>query len=157
MNSIRPISEGKKVPSFNTTSDLGETFSSTKLLGTRYLIYFYPRDNTPGCSAQACGFRDEYDGFKKKNILIVGISGGNQKSHEKFRTKYNLPFPLLLDEDYKIAKAFGVYGEKKFMGKVFEGIHRISFLINSTGTVEKTYLKVKAKSHPSEVLNELGV
>ena len=124
MNSIRPISEGKKVPSFNTTSDLGETFSSTKLLGTRYLIYFYPRDNTPGCSAQACGFRDEYDEFKKKNILIIGISGGNQKSHENsgqntiFHSLYflmkiiKLPKPL----EFTVKKSLWVKFLKEFTG-----------------------------------------
>ena len=155
MQKISPLKENEKVPEFSTTDSLGNIISKESLLGKRYLLYFYPRDNIPGCTAQACGFRDKYELFIEKKINIFGISGDNQKSHEKFRTKYNLPFPLLLDESNELAKAFGVWGEKKFMGRTYQGIHRMSFLINPSGRVGRSYTKVKAKSHPEELVKDL--
>ena len=151
-NKVKPLIKGSEIPDFQTVDDLGEKFSKQNLLGTRYLLYFYPKDNTPGCSNQACGFRDLFQEFKQLNVSILGISGGNQVSHQKFRQKFQLPFPLLIDEDFAIAKKFGVFGEKKFMGKTFQGLHRISFLIGKNGTVESVYDKVKSKTHPFEVL-----
>lgn len=155
MQKISPLQKNDSVPEFTTYDSEGNKFSNKNLLGQKYLIYFYPRDNTPGCTAQACGFRDNYSFFKKNKIKILGISGDSVRSHKNFRTKYQLPFPLLLDENHQIARAFGVWGEKKFMGRVFEGIHRISFLINKLGKVEITYLNVKAKQHPENLVNEL--
>jgi len=155
MQQISPLQKTNTVPNFSTTDSEGNSFSKEILLGQKYLLYFYPRDNTPGCTAQACGFRDHYCFFQNKEIKIFGISGGSRKTHENFRQKFRLPFPLLLDEQNKIAKLFGVWGEKKFMGRTFEGIHRVSFLITKSGTVENTYLKVKAKSHPEELVREL--
>lgn len=155
MQKISPLHENDHTPKFSTTDSEGNSISNENLLGHKYLIYFYPRDNTPGCTAQACGFRENYSFFKNKNIKIIGVSGDSIQSHEKFRVKFNLPFSLLLDENHEIAKSFGVWGEKKFMGKSFEGIHRISFLIDETGKIVKTYTKVKAKSHPEELVQEL--
>ncbi len=155
MQKISPIQENEIVPIFSTIDSEGNPVSNSNLKGKKYLLYFYPRDNTPGCTAQACGFRDHYDFFIKKDIKLFGISGDSSKSHEKFRQKFNLPFPLLMDEENELAKAFGVWGEKKFMGRTFEGIHRMSFLINEDGNVEKAYTKVKAKTHPTELTLEL--
>ena len=124
-------------------------------MGQSYLLYFYPRDNTPGCTLQACGFRDLHHEFKSLDLKIFGISGGDRESHRKFRKKLSLPFPLLLDEDHAIARAFGVYGEKKFMGKVFDGIHRTTFLIDSQGSIARVWTKVKAGTHPVDALREL--
>jgi peroxiredoxin Q/BCP len=155
MQKIAPLQKNDPVPEFTTYDSEENKFSNKNLLGQTYLIYFYPRDNTPGCSAQACGFRDHYSFFKNNEIKILGVSGDSPRSHKNFIKKHQLPFPLLLDENHQIARAFGVWGEKKFMGRVFEGIHRISFLIDKLGKVKKTYLKVKAKQHPEDLVNEL--
>ena len=155
MKKPEPLHEGEQAPDFATTDDQGAEVSSASLKGSSFLLYFYPRDNTPGCTAQACGFRDLWDGFKGKKIKIFGVSGDSAKSHQKFRDKFDLPFPLLMDEEHSLAKAFGVWGLKKFMGREFDGIHRMSFLIDETGKIAKAYHKVKAKDHPAEVLRDL--
>ena len=152
---IKPIPIGSIAPDFDTTDDRGIEYSKSALLGSKYLLYFYPKYNTPGCSIQACGFRDLKKEFSKENVIILGVSGGDKTSHKKFRKKLNLPFPLLLDQDFRIAKSFGVFGEKKFMGKVFDGIHRTSFYIDAAGYVIETYLRVKAKDHPKQFLSDL--
>ena len=150
-----PLEQGDDAPEFETTDDQGNEVSLAGLKGDKFLLYFYPRDNTPGCTAQACGFRDLWDGFKGKKIKIFGVSGDTAKSHQKFRDKFDLPFPLLMDEDHSLAKAFGGWGLKKFMGREFDGIHRMSFLVDKTGKISKAYHKVKAKDHPNEVLSGL--
>jgi len=155
MSTVSPLGEGTEVPAFSTTDDQGVPVSRESLLGKKYLLYFYPRDNTPGCTAEACGFRDLLKDFENKNTLIFGVSGDSVKSHQKFRKKFDLPFPLLMDEDHSLAKAFGVWGEKKFMGRTFDGIHRMSFLVDEAGKIEKAYHKVKAKDHPAQVLSDL--
>lgn len=155
MKKAAPLCSGDKAPIFSTTDQQGRVISHKNLMGQKYLLYFYPRDNTPGCTAQACGFRDLWKEFKKKKTTILGISGDSAESHQKFVRKYELPFPLLMDEDNEIARAFGVWGEKKFMGKTYEGIHRTSFLINESGQIEKAYHKVKAKENPAETLTDL--
>jgi len=155
MSTVSPLCEGTEVPAFSTTDDQAEPISRENLLGKKYLLYFYPRDNTPGCTAEACGFRDLLKDFEKKNTLIFGVSGDSVKTHQKFRKKFDLPFPLLMDEDHSLAKAFGVWGEKKFMGRTFDGIHRMSFLVDGAGKIEKAYHKVKAKDHPAQVLSDL--
>jgi len=121
----------------------------------RYLIYFYPRDLTPGCTREACALRDEHEQFAKLNTLVFGISPDSEKSHRKFIDKHRLPFSLLVDEDHAIAEAFGVWGEKKFMGRTFDGVHRMSFLIGIDGKIEKTYAKVKPAEHAQQVLADL--
>ena len=155
MKKPEPLEEGEQAPDFATTDDQGAEVSSANLKGSSFLLYFYPRDNTPGCTAQACGFRDLWDGFKGKKIKIFGVSGDTAKSHQKFRDKFDLPFPLLMDEEHSLAKAFGVWGLKKFMGREFDGIHRMSFLVDESGKITKAYHKVKAKDHPAEVLSDL--
>ena len=155
MKKPEPLEEGEQAPDFATTDDQGAEVSSANLKGSSFLLYFYPRDNTPSCTAQACGFRDLWDGFKGKKIKIFGVSGDTAKSHQKFRDKFDLPFPLLMDEEHSLAKAFGVWGLKKFMGREFDGIHRMSFLVDESGKITKAYHKVKAKDHPAEVLSDL--
>ena len=150
-----PLEEGEQIPDFETTDEQGSEVSSSALKGSSFLLYFYPRDNTPGCTAEACGFRDLWSDFKGKKTKIFGVSGDSAKSHQKFRKKFDIPFPLLMDEDHSLAKAFGVWGLKKFMGWEFEGIHRMSFLVDESGKIRKAYYKVKAKDHPAEVLADL--
>ncbi len=155
MNKPCPLQAGTTAPNFSALDQDGKKYGTDSLLGTRYLIYFYPRDLTPGCTTEACALRDVYAGFTKHNTLILGVSPDHAKSHRKFIDKHNLPFPLLADEDHAIAKAFGVWGEKKFMGRTFDGIHRMSFLIDTNGKIKKTYEKVKPAEHALEVLNDL--
>ena len=152
---IKPLAIGDTIPDFQTTDEAGQDYSSKSLRGSPVIIYFYPRDNTPGCTLQACDLRDNYEHFLNIPITILGISGCSLDSHQKFKTKNSLPFPLLLDEDHRIAKSFGVWGEKKFMGKSFEGIHRTTFLISKAGNILKTYLKVKPALHSSMVLEDV--
>jgi peroxiredoxin Q/BCP len=151
----KPLLEGCSIPDFKTTDESGEIHSSDSLRGGTTLLYFYPRDNTPGCTLQACDLRDTYMQFSKIPISIYGLSGCSVSSHQRFSAKNSLPFPLLLDEDNKIAQLFGVWGEKKFMGKTFNGIHRTSFLISKKGEILKTYLKVKPKIHAQMILKDL--
>ena len=150
-----PLNEGRQIPKFETKDESGAIFSSQTILGHLTLIYFYPRDNTPGCTLQACDLRDSYERLSEIPVLVLGISGCSCSSHQKFKNKYSLPFPLLLDEENKIAQLFGVWGEKKFMGKTFDGIHRTSFIIDKTGKILKTYKKVKPKLHLDEVMKDL--
>lgn len=152
---IKPLAMGDTIPDFQTTDETGQDYSSKSLRGSPVIIYFYPRDNTPGCTLQACDLRDNYEHFLKIPITVLGISGCSLDSHQKFKTKNSLPFPLLLDEDHRIAKSFGVWGEKKFMGKSFESIHRTTFVISKTGNILKTYLKVKPSLHSSMVLEDV--
>lgn len=152
---IKPLLEGCSVPDFKTTDESGKIHSSDSLKGSTTLLFFYPRDNTPGCTLQACGLRDRYMQFSEIPVSIFGLSGCSVSSHQRFSAKNSLPFPLLLDEDNKIAKLFGVWGEKKFMGKTFNGIHRTSFLISKKGEILKTYLKVKPKIHAQMILKDL--
>ena len=152
---IKPLATGDTIPDFQTTDETGQDYSSKSLRGSPVIIYFYPRDNTPGCTLQACDLRDNYEHFLNIPITMLGISGCSLDSHQKFKTKNSLPFPLLLDEDHRIAKSFGVWGEKKFMGKSFEGIHRTTFVISKKGNILKTYLKVKPTLHSSMVLEDV--
>ena len=156
MEQANPLSEGDEAPSFSFREANGTERSTADLAGSPYLVYFYPRDNTPGCTAEACGFRDNRSALNKLDLTVIGVSCDSEKSHEKFRAKYDLRFPLAADESREIVKAYGVWGEKSFMGRKFEGIHRMSFLIGADGKVLKAYHKVKAKSHPDEVLADAG-
>ncbi len=143
-------------PKFCTLDQAGKKWDNQSLRGKRCLIYFYPRDMTPGCTTEACGLKDLYIEYRKLNILILGVSTDGEKSHRKFIGKYDLPFPLLIDEDHKMSEAFGVWGEKKFMGKTFNGIHRMSFLLGKSGKIEKAYHRVKPAEHARQVLNDLS-
>ena len=155
MDKPTPLQTGTNAPDFSALDQDGNEYSKASLLGSRYLIYFYPRDLTPGCTTEACALRDVYEYFIKLDTLILGVSPDHAKSHLKFIDKHSIPFPLLVDEDHAIAEAFGVWGVKKFMGRTFDGVHRMSFLIGEEGKIEKTYEKVKPAEHAQQVLHDL--
>ncbi len=145
------------IPAFVSEDQNGNQIDSKNLVGKKLVVYFYPKDNTPGCTAQACNIRDNYEQLLAYNIQIIGISADSLKSHQSFTTKYELPFPLLLDEDKKVIEAFGVWGTKKFMGKVYDGIHRTTFLFNEEGKVVSVIEKPNTKNHTEEILKEFGI
>ena len=146
------VKEGSTAPAFKTTDTNGESVSLKDFRGQKVVLYFYPKDDTPGCTKEACSFRDGFSKFKKRGINILGVSPDSEKSHQKFTAKYKLPFTLLADTDHSIADAYGVYGEKKFMGRTYMGIHRTTFLIDEKGKIKKVFEKVKPDDHADEVL-----
>ena len=146
------VKEGSAAPAFKTTDADGETVNLKDFRGKKVVLYFYPKDDTPGCTKEACSFRDAFSKFKKQGITILGVSPDSEKSHQKFVAKYKLPFTLLADTDHSIADAYGVYGEKKFMGRTYMGIHRTTFLIDEKGKIKKVFEKVKPEDHADEVL-----
>jgi len=146
------VKEGSAAPAFKTTDANGETVNLKDFRGKKVVLYFYPKDDTPGCTKEACSFRDAFSKFKKQGIAILGVSPDSEKSHQKFTAKYKLPFTLLADTDHSIADAYGVYGEKKFMGRTYMGIHRTTFLIDEKGKIKKVFEKVKPEDHADEVL-----
>ncbi len=155
MSTIQPLEAGQPAPIF-TFNEGGREISSATLKSP-CLLYFYPKDDTPGCTKEACGFRDAWCKLKSAGLKVVGVSKDPVAAHDKFRQKFQLPFPLIADTELELAQAYGVYGEKQFMGRTYDGIHRISFLIAPGGTILKTYLKVKPELHAAEVLNDLAV
>jgi thioredoxin-dependent peroxiredoxin len=147
---------GDRAPDFTLPDTHGNLVTLSKLKGKRVVLYFYPRDNTPGCIKEACSFRDTYENYQSQDIAVLGISADDAKSHEKFTTKYNLPFPLLSDEDGKVGMLYDSYGLKKFMGKEFMGVIRNTFVISPDGTIERIYQKVKPENHAAQVLADLS-
>lgn len=146
------IKEGTVAPKFAAKDANGETVRLKDLRGQRVVLYFYPKDDTPGCTKEACSFRDAFADFKKRDIKVLGVSPDGEASHKKFVGKYKLPFTLLSDPDHSIADAYGVYGEKKFMGRTYLGVKRMTFLIDEKGKVKKVFEKVKPDEHAKEVL-----
>ena len=146
------IKEGTTAPAFKTTDANGETVSLKDLRGQKVVLYFYPKDDTPGCTKEACSFRDAWAKFKRQGIAVFGVSPDSEASHKKFETKYKLPFTLLADKDHAIADAYGVWGEKKFMGRTYMCVLRTTFLIDEKGKIKKVFEKVKPEDHASEVL-----
>ncbi|MDX9800533.1 MAG: thioredoxin-dependent thiol peroxidase [Spirochaetia bacterium] len=149
------IAEGSKAPDFTLKNEEGKDISLKDFKGKKVVVYFYPKDNTPGCTKEACSFRDSYDDILAKGAVVIGISSDSQKSHENFKNKFSLPFYLLSDPDKKVIKAFGAWGEKSMMGKKYEGILRSTFVIDSVGVVEKVFEKVNTAIHGDEVLKVL--
>ena len=146
------LKEGSTAPAFKTKDANGETVNLKDLRGQKVVLYFYPKDDTPGCTKEACSFRDAFSQYKKKGIAVLGVSPDKEASHQKFVTKYKLPFTLLADTDKSIAGAYGVWGEKKFMGRTYMGVHRTTFLIDEKGKIKKIFEKVKPEDHANEVL-----
>jgi peroxiredoxin Q/BCP len=146
------IKEGTTAPAFKTTDANGETVSLKDLRGRKVVLYFYPKDDTPGCTREACSFRDAWAKFKQHGITVLGVSPDSEASHKKFETKYKLPFTLLAVKDHAIADTYGVWGEKKFMGRTYMGVLRTTFLIDEKGKIKKVFEKVKPEDHASEVL-----
>ena len=146
------LKEGDFAPLFSAASSSGEMISLADLRGNNVVLYFYPKDDTPGCTKEACSFRDQFTAFNKKGALVFGVSPDSVKSHEKFSEKFRLPFKLLADTDKKIATAYGVWGEKSFMGRKYMGVYRVTFLIGPDGRISKIWTKVKPEEHAVEVL-----
>ena len=144
--------EGSMAPNFAAKDANGETVRLKDLRGQKVVLYFYPKDDTPGCTKEACSFRDAFADLKKRDIKVLGVSKDSEASHKKFAAKYKLPFTLLADPDHSIADAYGVYGEKKFMGRTYLGVKRVTFLIDEKGKVKKVFEKVKPEEHAKEVL-----
>lgn len=147
------LKERSVAPNFAAKDANGETVRLKDLRGEKVVLYFYPRDDTPGCTKEACSFRDAFAQFKRRNIKILGVSVDSEASHAKFSAKYKLPFTLLADPDHSIADAYGVYGEKKFMGRTYMGVKRITYLIDEKGKIKKVFEKVKPEEHAQEVLD----
>lgn len=145
------LKEGDTMPKFNVLDNEGNKFGSSTLKGKKTVLYFYPKDDTPGCTAQACNLRDNFSELKTKGYHIYGISPDSVERHKKFITKYDLPFTLLSDENHAMAEAFGVWGEKKFMGRTYNGIHRTTFIIDEKGVIEKIISKVDTKNHAAQI------
>jgi thioredoxin-dependent peroxiredoxin len=145
--------EGSVAPPITTTDADGKKVSLKNYRGKKVVLYFYPKDDTPGCTKEACSFRDAFSQFKKQGIEILGVSPDTEASHKKFIAKYKLPFTLLADPDHAIADAYGTYGEKKFMGRTYLGVKRITFLIDEKGKIKRIFEKVKPEEHAHEVLD----
>ena len=144
---------GDKAPDFSAPDQHGKIISMKDFKGKKIVLYFYPKDDTPGCTAEACDLRDHHADLKAAGYEVVGVSTDSEKSHLKFVEKYQLPFTLLADVDKKICMDYGIWGEKKFMGKTYDGIHRTTFLISENGVVEKIISKVETKKHTSQILS----
>lgn len=147
---------GDLAPEFTLPEADGNFVSLSDFRGKRVILYFYPRDNTPGCTKEACGFRDLYPEYQAREIVILGVSADDATVHQKFASKYQLPFRLLSDEGGKVATIYGSYGLKKFMGREFMGVYRHTFIINPEGYIEQIYRKVKPSTHAAEILKELS-
>jgi peroxiredoxin Q/BCP len=150
---VAKLKEGDKAPDFAATDAEGRTVRLKDLRGKKVVLYFYPRDDTPGCTKEACSFRDSFARFKKRGIQVLGVSLDSETSHQKFARKFDLPFRLLADTDRAISESYGTYGEKKFMGRTYMGVHRMTFLIDEKGKIKKIFGKVKPEDHAEEVLN----
>lgn len=143
---------GDAAPEFAGKDQNGNLVSASDFKGSKLVLYFYPKDDTPGCTAQACSLRDSYEMLISKGYKVLGVSADSAKAHQKFIEKFNLPFPLIADTEKEIIKAFGVWGPKKFMGKSYDGIHRTTFLINEKGIIEEVITKVDTKDHASQII-----
>jgi len=150
------IEEGKPAPDFELPSDAGDTVKLSELRGKPVVLYFYPKDDTPGCTAQACGIRDAYGEFERAGAVVLGISPDDERSHGKFRDKYELPFTLLADTDHSVAEQYGVWGEKKYMGRTYLGVNRWTFVIDEDGNIKKVLPDVKPATHADDVLAVLA-
>ncbi len=150
---MKTLQAGDKVPNFKTKDQDGNTISFSDYKGKKLVVFFYPKANTPGCTAEACNLRDNYAELQAQGYEILGVSADGEKKQKNFRDKFEFPFPLLADEDKTVINTFGVWGPKKFMGREYDGIHRITFLIDEEGTVTEVIDKVKTKEHAAQILS----
>ena len=152
---MTPIQVGDKVPPFSVSDDRGNTQSLSDYAGKKLVVFFYPKANTPGCTAEACDLRDHYKELQDAGYSLLGVSADTEKSQRNFSEKFEFPFPLLADVDKEVINAFGVWGPKQFMGKEYDGIHRKTFIIDENGIVERVIDKVKTKEHASQILETI--
>ncbi len=145
------IEQGEKAPDFSAKDQHGNTVSLNDFKGKSIVLYFYPKDNTPGCTKEACNLRDNYEDLISKGFVVLGVSPDSEESHKKFAEKFTLPFPLLADPELKIIKAYGAWGEKNMYGKKYEGLLRSTFIINKDGEIEKVIKKVKTDDHANQI------
>ena len=150
------LKEGDKAPGFTAETSGGGRISLSDFAGKNVILYFYPKDDTPGCTKEACAFRDSYHLFQERGAIVLGVSPDAVKSHDKFATKFKLPFTLVADPDKRIVEAYGVWGEKTFMGRKYMGTHRVTFLIGPDGRIKRIWPKVKPEEHAAEVLAALA-
>ena len=150
------VEEGKPAPDFELTTDSGERVKLSDFRGKPVVLYFYPKDDTPGCTTEACEFRDAYDRFREQGVEILGVSPDTEASHQRFKSKYELPFTLLADPDHEAAQAYGVWKEKRNYGKTYMGVERSTFLTDADGKVAKAMLGIRPAGHAAKVLETLG-
>jgi thioredoxin-dependent peroxiredoxin len=150
------VEEGQEAPDFELTSDAGERVRLSQFRGQPVVLYFYPKDDTPGCTAQACGIRDSYADFEQRGAVVLGVSPDEESSHVKFKQKYGLPFTLLADPEHEVVEQYGVWGERKYMGKTYMGVERSTFLIDEDGRIAKVMRRVKPDTHAERVLEALA-
>lgn len=146
------LKAGDKAPEFSAQDQDGSLIKLSDYKGKKLVLFFYPKASTPGCTAEACNLRDNWEFFQKKGYEILGVSADSAKRQQNFKNKYDLPYPLLADEEKEVIKAYGVWGPKKFMGREYDGIHRTTFVIDQTGTIEDVIGKVKTKEHSAQIL-----
>lgn len=146
------LKEGDKAPDFKVINELGDEMTLADFSGKKLVLYFYPKDSTPGCTAESCNLRDNYADLKTKGFEVLGVSADNEASHQKFIKKHELPFHLLADTEKEVLNAYGVWGPKKFMGRTYDGIHRTTFVIDENGMIERIFTKVKTKEHTEQIL-----
>ncbi|MEX0812554.1 MAG: thioredoxin-dependent thiol peroxidase [Chitinophagales bacterium] len=151
------LNQGDKAPDFSAKDQNGNTVKLSDLKGKKVILYFYPKDSTPGCTKEACDFRDNYEMLQSKGFEVIGVSTDSEKSHQKFIDKHNLPFTLLVDEDKELVNKYGVWGPKKFMGREFDGLHRTTFVIDEKGEILEVIKKVDTKNSSAQVLDLLGM
>lgn len=152
-----PIESGNPAPDFELPDETGTLRRLSDFRGKPVVLYFYPKDDTPGCTAEACNFRDDYSAYEKAGVEVLGVSPDTVKSHAKFKQKYGLPFPLLADVDHKVCELYGVWALKKLMGREYMGVLRTTFLIDAQGQIVRVFEKVKPAEHSAELLSELKV
>ena len=146
------LKEGDKAPDFKVINELGDEMTLADFSGKKLVLYFYPKDSTPGCTAESCNLRDNYADLKTKGFEVLGVSADNEASHQKFIKKHELPFHLLADTEKQVLNAYGVWGPKKFMGRTFDGINRTTFVLDENGMIERIFTKVKTKEHTEQIL-----
>ncbi len=149
---MNPLQPGDKLPDLTGKDQDGKEVHLKDYLGSRLIVFFYPKDSTPGCTAEACNLRDNFELLLGKGFAIIGVSADSEKSHQNFTKKHDLPFPLIADTEKEIINAFGVWGSKKFMGRTFDGIHRMTFITDPDGVIDKVFTKVETKRHSEQIL-----
>ena len=150
-----PLTSGVLAPDFELSDDTKTARHLSSFRGKPVILYFYPKDDTPGCTKEACHFRDDYSAYEKEDVVILGVSPDTSRSHAKFKAKYQLPFPLLADADHKVSELYAAWGPKKFMGREYEGVLRTTYLIDALGTIARVFENVRPAEHSAEVLEAL--